>query len=60
MFFIPPSAGLRGQKRKDLQHDSGQDNSCAHKNMFLNNNDCTGFGLLLFVFLALKGKQIKE
>jgi len=23
-------------ERKDLQRDSGQDNSCAHKNMLLN------------------------
>ena len=32
---VPPQAGLRDQKRKDLQRDSGQGNSYTHKNMLL-------------------------
>jgi len=60
---------LGGQKRKDLQRDGGQDNSCAHKNTLLNKSSVLPQGLLLFVFLVLqvphsfsgiKGKQIKE
>ena len=51
---------LRGQKRKDLQRDDSQDNLCAQKDMLLNKRSVWPEGLLLFVFLPLKGKQIKK
>ena len=51
---------LRGQKRKDLQRDGSQDNLCAQKNTLLNKRSVLPQGLLLFVFLPLKGKQINE
>jgi len=54
---------LRGQKRKDLQHDSGQDNSSAHKNMLLNKMTVPGsvccylFSFVLKVPLFLAGSK---
>ena len=49
---------LRGQKRKDLQHDSGQDNSCAHKNMLLNKMTVPGSACCyLFSFLSKENKS---
>jgi hypothetical protein len=52
---------LRGQKRKDLQHDSGQGNSCAHKNMLLNKMTVPGLACCyLFSFLSKENKSKKK
>ncbi len=49
---------LRGQKRKDLQHDSGQGNSCAHKDMLLNKMTLPGSACCyLFSFLSKENKS---
>jgi len=51
---------LRGQKRKDLHRDVSRATKCQHKNMVLSKSDPLPLGVLSFVFLPLKGKQIKD
>jgi len=51
---------VRGQKRKDLHCDASQDNSWAYNNVNLDKMVVLPKGMLLFVFLPLKGKQIKN